>query len=524
MRCSGIGLFSEYNVIRPIGRPKVRIALVYPSTYQASITNLFTHIAYFYIYDNVSNVLVDRFTLDNMCEGALTRQPLSKFDYVLASIGFELDLLGLVRMLTANGIEPLKRNRKGGRPVIVVGGPPVTANPLIAKEIADISFIGEAEALLKALVDTVERGGRTAADLLESLECVGVRNSAYTGVEESVTKYVVRNLSHSYVPAPLIRSCMYEPVYGDGYYIEISRGCKWLCPFCMEAFVSHPLRIRGAADVKSLITEGLKYVKRRRVVFYSLSFFDHPSSDELLKWLLDSDCSYSIPSIRYHTMNAFRVGLIKAGGQRTLTIAPETGDEGSAELIGKQLDVNLLKELVRQAMDLGLNVKLYFMLGLPGEDRRAGLKAGELVRKIINGLRGRRVKVAVNPLVPKSMTPCQYLPLISKEEFNRKLGDLIRTVKGLGVQVEHYGWDWAWVQSTLSLGGEWVSHLVVKWAEMGGGIATFKSVIGEFVKDPLFVLKVRDVSESMPSDIVIHDLQGLILRKGEELVRSLNLN
>jgi len=519
-KCSGLGRFREYNVFKPIRRPKARVALVYPSTYQASITNLFTHIAYFYLYEKFSNIVVDRFTLDNPSKGALTGLSLKSFDYVLISIGFEFDLAGLVKILDANGIEPLKKHRKKGDPVLVAGGPPLIANPLLAAEIADLVFVGDGELLLEGICDALERGLRGLDTLLDSLESLGMRDSAFTGKESNVRRARVRNMNTAFIPKPLIRSCSVEPVYGDGYYVEVSRGCPWLCPFCMESHVTYPPRHRDLKLVKEVILEGSKFIKRKRVVFYSLSFFDYPYSADLLEWLLREGYRYSIPSVRYHTLDEDKVTLIREGGQKTLTLAPETACPLAASLLNKELDVDKLKLLTCSALKNGMNVKFYFMFGAPGEGEDAGNLAGELIKDLTRACdaEARRVRISVNPLVPKSGTPMQYVPLISKEEFKRKLTQLKSRVKGLGIRVESYDWEWAWAQALISLGGRWVSEFAVKWARHGMGLSALKKAIEECVPDPYFPLRSRDPSTRLPSDIVDWEFKDMVRRKGVKLL------
>ncbi len=474
----GLGKFKEVNVFKPVGSG-VKIGLLYPSTYQASLTNLFTHIAYFYLYENLQNVLVDRFTLDNPERGALSGIPLSKFDLILTSIGYELDLLTVARILKMNKIPVLRKFRLGkNHPVLIAGGPPLMANPIPASVIFDYIFVGEGEALLHEIVKIInELGKRPDRKLvIEKIKEIEANEAVYfLGKEDNVRRMHVLEYDDAYIPPRLIRSLNTPPVYGKGYYIEISRGCKWLCPFCMEAYVTNPPRYRRLARIEEAIRLGTTEEHPRRVVFYALSFFDHPMADTLLEHLLEEGIGYSLPSIRYHTLNQKRIELIHRGGQKTITIAPETGVVTAADLIRKKLEKDLLLIIAEKAKELNMQVKLYFIFGLPSEGEEAGEEAGNLVRYIVRRAQIKRasIKISVNPLIPKAWTPMQYCSMIKKEDFTRKVRMFKKLTSDYVSEVSIYDWKLAYIQALLSRGDEKIGEAIWKWNECEGGIRSF---------------------------------------------------
>ncbi|MCD6429021.1 MAG: radical SAM protein [Desulfurococcales archaeon] len=511
----GVGLFSEYNVFLPKrGNRVVKVALVYPSTYQASITNLFTHIAYYYLYNKlgVDRVLVDRFTLDNMSTGAITGLPLRKFDVALISIGFELDIVNFVEMLIENRISLLKKDRSTG-PIIVAGGPPLVANPEPVVDFVDAVFIGDGEVLLEKLGEVLEECGNDRPCILDSMS--SIKESVYTGEENLVTKSVVSNLDDAFFPTHQIRSAKIQPVYGEGYYIEVSRGCRWLCPFCMESYVAHPPRHRSISKLRELISEGLSNLKTRRVVLYSLSFFDYLKSDELLEWLINSGCSFSLPSIRYDTLSRDRIDLIASGGQRTITVAPETPYPNLSCKLHKCFNLKDLMDLCTYVIKRKLNLKLYFMLGVPGEEK-SEVGIVEFVRGIVSStklVRKEQVRVAINPLVPKAHTPMQYFPLINETEYKRKTNYIRRELSRLGVRVSTYDWKWAFAQALVGLAGREISKLLITWALRGKGLGSLRAAIKEVNYDFSYVFERKDLNHEFPWSRIVLGLENLI--KGE---------
>ena len=502
----GIGLFNEENVYPISERKGFKIAIVFPSTYQASITNLFVNTAYYYLSEEIPNSLVDRFTLDNPSRGALSKLGLGSFDVILASVTYELDLPVLVKILLKNGIPPLNTSREIGKyPLIIGGGPPIMANPLPSSAILDISFVGEGEILLKQLANILTATKPLRKGYLNDIahEIKELKESYVPGKTE-VSRGHVKSLETIYTPTLLIRSLKTEPVYGNGYYIEVSRGCKWLCPFCMEAYVTYPPRYRSLANIINNVRNGVKNLNYNRAVLYSLSFFDHSRSDEMLEKLIDKGIKFSLPSIRYHTLNSKRLELIKEGGQRTLTLAPETGVPEISSLIKKPLVPDFLESLASKALDLGMRLKLYFMMGIPGEGPEASLKAGNLIKKIIKSSKAGKglIKVSVNPLVPKAWTPIQYCSMIGKKEFKRKLRDLTKNLQGLGIEISSYSWNWAYLQSAISLGNYRTGRGIALWGISNEGFNNLiRYVKNEGFIDPLQPREDKDICWNIVKDI-----------------------
>ncbi len=520
----GIGAFNEVNVFRPAKKYLLRIALLYPSTYEASITNLFTHIAYYYLAHE-PGILIDRFTLDNPHFGALTGYGLKDFDVILASISYELDLINLIKMLLNNGINPQAKKRR--KPFIIIGGIPPTANPMPYSAIGDAVFVGEGELVLELLKELVNEIKITNLDNKETLLSMlyDRSRSIYSDVLESwgiidkLTKFYVKDLNKSFHPTLQIRSLLKSPVYGEGYYVEASRGCKWLCPFCLESYVTYPFRFRSLTKILELIDDGLKHAKERRVIFLSLSFFDHPDSTKILTSLLENGIKFSVPSLRYDTLDEFKVDLILKGGQKTITIAPETVEEIPSCAIRKCFKGEEITQLVRYILSKGANVKLYFMVGIPGESDDVGRKIAKFINDILNKsriVRRKQVRLTVNPLIPKPNTPMQYLGMISKKEFRKKVKELISGIESKSiVRINVYEWNYAYVQAAIGLGDKNLGNILINAAQEGIGISKLRLMLKHYERR---VLMDKDTSEPFPWNIVELGLSALVRHLGKALL------
>jgi radical SAM superfamily enzyme YgiQ (UPF0313 family) len=507
----GIGLFSEYNIAYKRGKPgSFKIALVYPSTYAASISNLFTHIAYYYLTQH-DDIVVDRFTLDNPTKGAITGIPLKDFDVALISIGYELDLLYYIRILIKNFISPRKRDK---RPILIAGGPPIIANPEPALDLFDGVFIGEGEALLEQLIrniDVIDKP-RQFTDNLE------LYHKDYP--HPSIKKYFIRNLDNAFIPIHQIQSEKYEPIYGRGYIIEISRGCKWLCGFCMESHVFHPFRVRSLNIIERSMKLGIEANRVNRIIFYSLSFFDHPHSDKILKKLVEENIQFSLPSIRYNTLNKNRVDLIREGGQKTITIAPETLSERIGCELGKCIMKDHLNNLCSYILNSGLNLKLYFILGLPGDSPETDKLIAEFVKQLIEHSeiqRPNQIRLSINPLIPKPHTPTQYIPLIRKDAYLRRIKHL-KKLRSIRVRLEYLDWRWAFAQAIISLGGRKTGELIIRWATEGTGLGALRKAIKELNYSTDYVFKPKEIDDPLPWDHVKLGTENIVRARGRKLL------
>ncbi len=399
---------------------------------------------------------------------------LRKYDIVFASIHFELDYPRFVRMLIDCGLNPLREKRGPNDPLIVVGGPPVMANPEPLAIFVDLIGIGDIETIVPEIIARYPNCNRDVscyADVpgvyVPSLGPYRIRKAWIDDLRQSV------ELIHDVFLG--IKASGVKTVFETDVILEVMRGCMWGCRFCLDGYVMKPVRF---LDI-DLACQVLTRVKERygelasKVALYGLSVTDHPRFKELLRFIVeDLGLGVSTPSINVTTIDEEALGLIAKGGQKVLTIAPETSERLRIPL-GKKFTDERIIEVCTKAMKLGFtHVKLYLMVGLPGEED------GDLneVMRLLKTLREKGVKfsISVNPWVPKPQTPLQWHPMEREDVVRRRIKELQREFKGV---VSAYDYLDCIVQALLALGGRDVGGLILKAAKEGLDRGTWRRLL-----------------------------------------------
>lgn len=510
---------AEVNVVRKrVRRGDLGVAIAYPSLYQAAVRSLSVQMLYFYL-NSLEGVFAERFTLNNLAgeePPALSIESgrtLKDFPLILFSVHYEPNYVNIVRLLTAGGVPPLARERKQ---VVVVGGPPVIANPEPLSEIADVLVVGEIESTVPYLVEsTLESQGNKRA-LLDALP---PEDGFYVPSRED------ERVHYSYadpLPSEFHPTAQVQLAEGERTTaIEISRGCYRGCRFCLEGYIFLPKRDRPLEDVLRIAERGSLLNESKRITLITLSLFDHERVDELLSRLIDGGFAISLPSLRLDALTDDRLELLARSGQRTLVLAPETASRVLALAIGKPLLRERLLEVVARARRAGFkSLKLYFMVGLPGEREEDVGGIASLVKEVaeVSGFRGvRELKVSISVFAPKPQTPMQWFGMEERERVRGKVGLLRRELGGVA-DIRPYKPDWAYVQCALSRGGRELTGLLLEWARLGGGLAGWRKAAartGVSVKSLVGPLN-SDVEYGW-NKVVLPALGGLGVRAGYSL-------
>ncbi len=449
------------------GRPPV--ALVYPGPKRVGLENLGLHAAFRGLN---RQTFVDLFFTDEP-EGLRSGKPLREFPIIFFSFAYEPDYLAALRFLLAQGIEIDRRLRKR-EPLLIAGGMAPSANPLPLFHSFDGVLVGEAEVIIPKLEIS-------ALSPEELLQVVASEPWGFVPEEKEVAQRAwLKDLSETDAYSALIE----ESTFFKGQFgVEIVRGCPNRCRFCLLGFFRLPPRFLAADLLLDLLRQIPKGLTERAALVGS-AVAEHPEILKVLKeappYLQVVPTSLNVSSLTREILEAFaRRGL------KTLTVAPEAAREGLRFSLNKGFDNQSLFQVVSWAAELGYgSVKLYYMLGLPGETDEDAEAIGRQVAEV-KRLFKRRVRVTVSPFVPKPHTPFQRAPFLTEPEFKRK-AKLVGHPKEIHLKV--HGYRKAREEVILSRGDEIVSKALILAAKEGGSVVNALRRLGvspsRYLDDP----------------------------------------
>ncbi|OLS31431.1 MAG: hypothetical protein ThorAB25_02590 [Candidatus Thorarchaeota archaeon AB_25] len=446
----------------------------YPSTYRVGMTGLALHIFYA-ILNSREDTSCERYFRYDTSSPALSvesRRPLGDNHIIGFSLTYEEDIINLVQMLDSGNIPVLAEKRTGDDPIVVVGGPVVTANPEPFVDFVDAFVIGEGDLVIHDIVDLVIAGSSRKEVLSQFAEVRGVYVPTVSKLK--INRNIILDLDTLDYPVAQIipdvsEGSRLEPVFGKSFLLEVTRGCGHSCRFCLIGHVCQPRRTRSLGRLKDLVRMGIENTPVSKVSMIGSSLGDLDRLEDLVCWIVDQDLGVSVPSLRADTVSEPLLECLVKSGQRTLTIAPETGSVELRQSIGKGLDNAAIEAAVEMATRSGYNsLKLYFIIGLPGETDD-DIKASVDMIVGLAKTSGLKVTASVNPFIPKAQTRWEREPQPPIDELRRKLKLVEKGVKERSkVTIESLDPRNARIQASLSVGDRSLGKVIQTAATYGG--------------------------------------------------------
>jgi radical SAM family uncharacterized protein/radical SAM-linked protein len=389
------------------------------------------------------------------------RRSLTDFDILGFSLSYELGATNILEMLDLAGI-PLTWQERAARditdiPLIFAGGQTATSNPEPYADFFDFIALGDGEELLPEIGLVLEDGKAAGLSrenlLLDLAQIPGVYVPQFYDMAEDgsvhpkrpdVPKRILRRVATP-MPAYSIGLVPYVETVHERLVIEIRRGCTRGCRFCQPGMLTRPARDVEPEQVVDAMEKGMRATGYNEFSLLSLSCSDYLALPavgmEIKNRLKDENISLSLPSQRVDRFDENIAKIIGGTRQGGLTFAPEAGTQRMRDIVNKGLTNEELLRGVKTAFEQGWDkIKLYFMIGLPGETDVDVIGIAETVRWLQQECWAPRRKrlnfnITISNFTPKPHTPFQWHS-VSTAEFERKqalLRNEFRRMKGVKV-------------------------------------------------------------------------------------------
>ncbi len=477
-----------------------------------------------------------------------SQDPIKKFDFLGITIQYEMCYTNILQILDLSQIPLHAKDRTWDDP-IVIGGGPCTYNPEPLAEFFDVFYIGEGETVYGELIETYKAArdaGISREDfLLQAANIPGLYvpmfyDAAYNedgtlasflpnhNVPATIDKQVEMAVSDTYYPVkpviPFVKATQ------DRMVLEILRGCIRGCRFCQAGMIYRPFRERDLEVLKQYALELLENTGYDEISLSSLSSSDYSRLNELVTFLIDTFSKYhvniSLPSLRIDAFSLDVMSKVQDVRKSSLTFAPEAGSQRMRNVINKGLTEEDILNGASQAFAGGWNkVKLYFMLGLPGETTEDILEIAHLCQKVADVYfeipkeqRNGKVQITASSsfFVPKPFTPFQWVPMNTKKEFLDKARVVNNEMKQQKIRkCLRYNWheaDVTVLEGIFARGDRRLAKVLEKaynlgcifdsWSEFFDNDKWLQAFQEADVDMDFYVFRERDYEELLPWDFI----------------------
>ena len=529
-------LAKEIGYVKKPHGDRLRIALAFPNTYWVGMSNLGFQTNY-RLFNAEADIVCERFFLPPKQELAAmsaakaplltleSQTPVGDFDIIAFSVSFEWDYVNVLTLLRLAGVPTYAADRTTRHPLVLVGGAVTFVNPEPLAPFADVIAAGEGEALVPALATAFG----AASDRRDLLRLLATERGFYVpsfyephyAADNTLAGYTVRPGVTAPVPVrkaalktteavdpPATSIFTPDTEFGSRFLVEVVRGCANLCRFCWAGYNYLPVRAFPTDRILELAAAARTH--SNRVGLVSIALCDHPDIERILFNLKEMGYSISPASLRLDDLTETIVRLLHDSGERTITIAPETGSDRLRRVINKTVTNDEILDRAELIFASGIeNLKLYYMIGLPTETDEDLVAIRDLTLQIRERMlkharsKGQigRIVGSVNPLIPKPGTAYQWLPMEDPAVVDRR----IKRLRSLTADIDNVYFNikserHSYFQALLSLGDRRVAP-AVEIAERNG--QNWRAAVADAgIDGDFYIFRDRTADAMLPWDII----------------------
>lgn len=512
------------------------VGMVYPNLYYFGMSNLGFQTLY-KLFQEMPDVNCERFFLpdaEQLLEYKQSGETLisidhdraaTEFDLLAFSVSYQNDVLNLPALLELMKLPLFAKERSEGDPIVLAGGPAMTINPLPVFDFVDAVVVGEGEEVISQIAEIFQNNSSRQ----ERLEALSKLAGVFVPTIHKKESHSVWRLRVDQLEPPLAHSKILTPhtEFGDMYLIEVQRGCQWACRFCAAGYIYRYPRYSQIEMLKARIDEGFKF--RNKMGLLAGDLLGYGGILELLQHIDEKGGTFSPSSVRLNAFTPEIIHYLKKSGNRTIAIAPEAGSERLRRQLNKTFtDEETIRAAVMLAEGGIVNIKLYIMIGLPGEvdediealcrltlaTREALLASCKKIGKIP------RLTLSLSPFTPKPATPFERESYEGLEPLREKFKKIRSKLLSAGNIVITGETDLdAYVETLLSRGDERVGEFILKYHQNNKSV---KKTLKNLSFDPnYFITRSMVEDKVLPWSFIDHGTkEGYLIKERERAAKS----